>query len=372
MRQLNPAVTASRHLQVFVYDIAQYDTRPDTQHEEMVVLETLGFPVNKRRKECNTLDEVIAFWHTREKQRDTLPYWIDGVVVKTNLRRHQEQLGYTGKAPRYAIALKFPAEEVTTVLEDIIFQIGRTGIVTPVACMHPVVVAGTTVSRATLHNEDQMQRLDVRIGDTVIIRKAGDIIPEVLGVVKNLRPKNAKKFIWPKKIAGCGGDGRIERIAGTAAWRCIERNSDELIIRRLTHFASKGALDIDGLGSRTMRQLVEAGCIRQYADIFTLTVAEVLSLPGFQEKSARNLIDAIAKRRRIPLARLLFGLSIDGVGEETATLLAEHFGDIHTLFSASCEAIQEIQGIGETSQNQLFCGAVTQKNRACLMIFSRT
>ena len=218
--------------------------------------------MNKQCKVCRTPDDIIAFWRAREKKRETLPYWIDGVVVKVNNRAYQERLGYTGKAPRYAIALKFPAEQVTTILEDITFQVGRTGVVTPVAALKPVSVAGTTVSRATLHNEDQIMRLDIRVGDTVIVQKAGDIIPEVLGVVKNLRPKNARKFVWPRYVSGCGGDGRITRAEGDAAWRCVNLDSDELTIRRLTHFASKGALDIIGLGERTVRQLVDAGLIR--------------------------------------------------------------------------------------------------------------
>ena len=346
LRQLDPGITASRNLRVFIYDIARYDGVPDTQEEEMTLLEELGFPVNANRKRCATVREVAAFWRAREKKRNALPYWIDGVVVKVNDRAFQGRLGYTGKAPRYAVALKFPAEQVTTVLENIVFQVGRTGAVTPVAVLRPVAVAGTTVSRATLHNEDQIARLDVRVGDTVVVRKAGDIIPEILGVVKNLRPKTAKKFVWPKKVDGCGGDGSIERVEGTAAWRCVHRDSDELTVRRLAHFASKGALDIDGLGERTVRQLTEAGLLKTYADIFTLTADRVVPLEGFQEKSARNLIDAIADRRAVPLARLLFGLSVDGVGEEVAALLADRFGTVDVLFSATAEEIREVHGIG--------------------------
>ena len=346
LRQLDSSVTASRNLRVFIYDIARYADPPPTQEEEMKLLRELGFPVNGNQKRCATVGEVIAFWRAREKKRDALPYWIDGVVVKVNDRPLQERLGYTGKAPRYAVAFKFPAEQVTTVLEDVIFQIGRTGVVTPVAVLRPVGIAGTTVSRATLHNEDQITRLDVRIGDTVIVRKAGDIIPEILGVVKNLRPKGAKTFVWPTRVDGCGGDGSIERVAGTAVWRCTERDSDELTVRRLAHFASKSALDMDGLGERTVRQLVGEGLIKTYADIFTLTADMVLPLEGFKEKSARNLIDAIAERRSVPLARLLFGLSVDGVGEEVAALLADRFRSIDAVFAATEEDIREVHGIG--------------------------
>ena len=281
------------------------------------------------------------------KKREKLPYWIDGVVIKVNDRAYQEHLGYTGKAPRYAVAYKFPAEEVTTALEEIVFQIGRTGVVTPVANLKPVAVAGTIVSRATLHNEDQITRLDVRVGDTVIVRKAGDIIPEIVSVVKNLRPRGTRKFVFPKRVEGCGGDGRIERVPGSAAWRCADRNSYELTIRRLAHFASKKALDIDGFGERTVRLLVEEGLIQEYADIFTLKKDDLLPLEGFQEKSADNLIAAIDTRRRVPLYRLLFGLSIDGVGEEAAITLADHFGSLEKIRSATADKLEEIHGVGD-------------------------
>ena len=193
LRHLDAEVLSSRTLRLFVYNIAAFNNRPETQNEEMQLLKKFGLPVSDRRKVCRSIAEVLAFWKRAEKERKKLSYWIDGVVIKTNLRSYQEALGYTGKSPRFAAALKFPGEEATTVLEDIVFQIGRTGVVTPVACMQPVSLAGSTVARATLHNEDQITRLDVRIGDTVIIRKAGDIIPEVIGVIKNLRPRCVKK-----------------------------------------------------------------------------------------------------------------------------------------------------------------------------------
>ncbi len=346
LRQLDPAITASRDLRIFVYDIARYSKKPDTQEKEIAFLEEVGFPINRTRKLCKTLDAVIQFWQQREKKRDALPYWIDGVVLKVNNRAYQEQLGYTGKAPRYAVAFKFPAEQVTTVLRDIVFQVGRTGVVTPVAHLEPALIAGTTVSRATLHNEDQIRELDVRIGDTVIVQKAGDIIPEIVQVVKNLRPKNAKKFVWPKRVDGCGGGGAIERIEGSAAWRCVDRDSDELTVRRLAHFTAKNALDIDGLGERTIRQLSEQDLVREYADLFTLTKDTLLTLEGFKDKSAQNLLDAVTEKQEVPLARLLFGLSIDGVGEEVAIKIAEHFGSLDAICSADAAALQEVEGVG--------------------------
>ena len=346
LRQLDPAITASRDLRIFVYDIARYAKKPDTQEKEIAFLEEVGFPINRTRKLCKTLDAVVQFWQQREKKRDALPYWIDGVVLKVNNRAYQEQLGYTGKAPRYAVAFKFPAEQVTTVLQDIVFQVGRTGVVTPVARLEPALIAGTTVSRATLHNEDQIRELDVRIGDTVIVQKAGDIIPEIVQVVKNLRPKNAKKFVWPKRVDGCGGSGVIERVEGSAAWRCVDRNSDELMVRRLAHFTAKNVLDIDGLGERTVRQLSEEGLVREYADLFTLTKETLLTLEGFKDKSVQNLLDAVAEKREVSLARLLFGLSIDGVGEEVAIKIAEHFGSLDAICSADAAALQEVDGVG--------------------------
>ena len=346
LRHLDTSVTASRSLRVFVYDIARSGRQPETQEKEFRFLRKLGFPVNPHGKRCASLREIVSFRRNRERKRKTLPYWIDGVVVKLNDRKMQERLGYTGKAPRYAVAFKFPAEQVTTVLESVSFQIGRTGVVTPVARLRPVSVAGTTVSNATLHNEDQIRRLDVRIGDTVIIQKAGDIIPEIVSVVRNLRPAKAKKFIWPERVALCGGDGAIERIPGTAMWRCVDRDSFELTVRRLTHFCGRKVLDIDGMGERTVRLLVEKGLVREYVDIFLLTKDMIRSLEGFRDKSADNLLAAIVDAKTVPLSRLLFGLSIDGVGEEVGTLLAERFRSVDAVFAASAEELREIHGVG--------------------------
>ena len=347
LRQLDPSVTASRNLRVFVYDVARSDRHLATQEEEMRFLRSLGFPVSRENVRCESLDEVVAFWEDREENRNNLPYWIDGVVVKVNDRSLQERLGHTGKAPRYAAALKFPAEQATTTLEDIAFQVGRTGVVTPVACLAPVLVAGTTVSRATLHNEDQIRRLDARIGDTVVVQKAGDIIPEIVAIVPNLRPKGSRKFVWPKKVDGCGGDGSIERVEGGAAWRCTDRDSFDLLVRRLAHFTSKGALNIDGLGDRTIRRLISAGLVQEWADFFIIKESDISGLEGFQEKSARNLIRAIGDRRRVDLSRFLFGLSIDGVGEETARLLAERFRSVEGVLAAKRGDLEEMHGVGE-------------------------
>ena len=363
LRQLDTSVTASRRLSVFIYDIAKYTLRPETQEEEMHLLRELGFPVNQNTRLCQTLSDITAFWKEREQKKTTLPYWIDGIVIKVNDVSNQQRLGYTGKAPRFAVAFKFPAEQGTTIIEGIDFQVGRTGVITPVAKLKPLSLAGTTVSRATLHNEDQIKHLDVRIGDTVIVQKAGDIIPEIVSVVKNLRPRGTRSILWPKKVAGCGGDGSIERIEGESMYRCVDRDSSEIQVKRLAHFASKGALDINGLGESTVEQLVEAGLIVNYADIYKLTKDDLLGLEGFKEKSAQNLIDAIAESTDVPLTRLLIALSIDGVGEETAYTIARHFKTTDALRRASVDEIKALHDIGDTlAENIVKWFSNTQKN----------
>lgn len=346
MRQLDPKIVRSRKLAAFVYDVARAPEEPASQHAELEWLRAQGFTVEPHFMLARSIDEVITFWKTWQKKKDKQPFLIDGIVIKVNAKEQQHLLGYTGKGPRFAIAFKFPAEQTTTVLEDIAFQVGRTGVVTPVAHLKPVLIAGSTVSRATLHNADEIQRLDVRIGDTIVLQKAGDVIPQIVRVVPELRPRNAKPFVFPTHIAECGGDGRIERVPGEAAYRCVDKNSYVMQRRRLHYFVSKGALNIDGLGPKQIDQLVDAGLVQTPADIFTLTKGDVCALPRFGERSATNLITAIEAAKRTTLARLLIGLSIDGVGEETAELLATTFGTIDRLQHASRDAITAINGIG--------------------------
>lgn len=347
IRQLDPKIAASRKLDVFIYELARTsEAFPDSQIGELEYLKELGFKVNPHFKHVSGVAGVMDFWQLWKEKGRKQDYWIDGVVVKVNEGVYERALGYTGKGPRFAIAFKFPAEQVTTVVEDIVLQVGRTGVLTPVAHLRPVSVAGTTVSRATLHNEDEIKRLDVRIGDTVIIQKAGDIIPDIVSVVKEVRPKGTKEYVWPKKVAVCGGDGSIERVPGTAAWRCVDRDSTELVKRRLRHFASRAAFDIEGLGNETAALLVDAGLVNTFDEIFTLTVGDLLELEGFAEVSARKLLHAIASRKRITLSRLLFGLSIDHVGEETARLLSLHFKTLKKIRTASVEELSAVKGVG--------------------------
>lgn len=348
IRQLDPRVAAQRALDTFIYDLAASSEKiPDTQYDELVLLKTLGFKVNAQFIHADTIDEVIAFWKSWHKKKDRQDYLIDGVVVKVNERAYQDALGYTGKAPRFAVALKFPAEQVTTVVLDIVLQIGRTGILTPVAHLKPVSVGGVVVSRATLHNEDQIDRLDVRVGDTVVIQRAGDVIPEVVQVVPELRPKNAKKYVFPKHVPECGGDGAIERVPGMSAWRCVSKNSLAQQKRRFYHFVGKSAFDIEGFGKRTIDALLEAGLVTEYADIFSLTEGDFLGLEGFAELSAENTVRAIQAKKTITLPRLLVALSIPHVGEETAYDIAEHFGSIERVRTAPVDALVALEGVGD-------------------------
>lgn len=354
LRQLDPEVARGRKLSYIAYDIDFLEAKgtavaiPLTQWQELSLLQELGLPVNADTGQCKNLDEVEKYYQHWLKRHNKLPFGVDGVVVKVNEVALQQALGYTAKAPRFGIAYKFPAEQATTVVEGIELQVGRTGVVTPVAHLRPVVIDGSTVSRATLHNEDQIKRLDVRVGDTIILQKAGDIIPEVVEVITALRQGGAKPYRFPKTVEGCGGDGRIERIPGEAAYRCVTLESDFLHRQRLYHFVSKSALNIDGVGPRIIDLLLDTGLIKHHYDLFTLEVGDLKDLPGFKEKAAQNVIDALNVARRVPLYRLLIGLSIDQVGEETARLLSAHFGSLEQLSMASKEDISAVHGIGET------------------------
>lgn len=354
LRQLDPKVAASRKLETFIYDISLLDREiPETQMEELELLKKLGFKVNPHAERVSNIEGAVKFWEKWQKKGPKEDYQIDGVVVKVDERALQEKLGFTGKAPRFAIAFKFPAEQVTTVVEDIVLQIGRTGVLTPVAHLRPVLVYGSVVSRATLHNEDEIKRLDVRIGDTVILQKAGDVIPDIVSVVTELRTGKEKVYKFPARVEACGGDGRIERVPGQAAWRCVDHKSFAQLKRQLYHFAGKQAFDIDGLGPKQIDLLLEKQLISSGADIFTLTKDDLLALPRFAEKSADNLIAAIAKARNVELPRLIIALSIPQVGEETAYDLARHFGSIAKIRKASREDFLAISGIGEVVADSL-------------------
>lgn len=357
IRQLDPRIVADRHLDSFIYDIAwlsQGETLvgskvsplilPATQAEELKKLKELGFKVNPNWEECQDIEAVIRYWEKWQVRAAREDYGIDGVAVKVNEREYQEKLGYTGKAPRFAIAFKFKAEEATTVVEDIILQVGRTGVVTPVAILWPVLLAGSTVSRATLHNEDEIKRLDVRIGDTVIVCKAGDVIPDIVMTLPDLRSGKEKPFIFPVYLEACNGP--IERIPGQAAHRCVNPNSFAQLRRKFYHFVSKSAFDIHGLGRKVVDLLLDQKLIASFPDVFTLKFGDLVSLPRFAEVSAEKLITAIDRSRYVTLPRFLVALSISHVGEEIADLLARHFKTLDRLMSAKREKLETIEGIG--------------------------
>ncbi len=347
IRQLDPNIVAERKLSFFAYDIVQSSkVLPESQFEELRLLQMLGFKVNAHFKKCENIGDVISYWESWFKKKDKQNYLIDGVVVKVDERKAQELLGYTGKAPRFAIALKFPAEQVTTVVQDITLQVGRTGVITPVAELNPVLVAGTTVSRATLHNEDEIKRLDVRVGDTVIIQKAGDIIPDIVQVLVEMRTGTEKPFVFPETVVGCGGDGTIERVPGQAAYRCVDRNSGDMMRQKIYYFASRKAYDIEHLGPKNIDLLMDEGLVHTSADIFKLNVNDMRDLPRLGEKSASNIVASVQQAKEVTLERFIIGLSIDQVGEETAELLAQTFGTLNNLRQASLEEIEQINGIG--------------------------
>jgi DNA ligase (NAD+) len=348
LRQLDSKKVKERKLSIFIYDIALIEGKEvNSQIKELDYLEELGFSVNKERKKVKNIQGVIEYWNKNNDKRNKFQYEVDGVVVKIDQKEFQDALGFTSKAPRFATAIKFKAEEVITKIEDILFQIGRTGTITPVAKLTPVKVAGSTVSRATLHNEDEIKRLDVRVGDTVVLKKAGDVIPKIVKVVTDLRDKKSKAFVFPKKIEGCGGDGSIERIPGEAVWRCKEKNSFEVQKRKLHYFTSKGAFDIEHLGPKNLDLLLEYNLIQTPADIFTLEKGDLMLLPRFAEKSVDNLLESVEKSREVSLARLITAISIDGVGEETAILITKNFNTPEKLKKVKVEELESIGGVGD-------------------------
>ncbi|MCR4330936.1 MAG: NAD-dependent DNA ligase LigA [Patescibacteria group bacterium] len=359
LRQLNPQVVATRKLDSFMYDIDEIEgTLPKTQSEELELLKTLGFKVNREERLTKTINEVEAFYREWAKKKEKEEYGIDGIVIKINSRKVQEALGYTAKAPRFGIAYKFPAQQTTTKVEDIVVQVGRTGALTPVAHLSPVRVAGSTVSRATLHNEDEIKRLDIRIGDTVVIQKAGDVIPDVVEVLKDLRTGKEKKFHMPTRCPICAspvakgtiGAGKTK----SAAHYCTNKNCFAVELERIIHFVSKKGMNIDGMGEKIVEQLVHEGLIANVADIYELKKGDLELLERFAEKSAQNLIDAIETSKTVALPKFLFALGIRHVGEETAELIAYHFGTIENIRKAELSELEAIGGVGEVVAKSMY------------------
>jgi len=343
IRQLDPKIAASRQLDFLAYGIVT-DLGQKTHQAEHQIARALGFRVDQGQY-CPNLNEIIKFWNKIGRTRAKLPYQIDGVVVCINDNQLFKKLGVVGKTPRGAIAFKFPAKEATTVVEEIVVQVGRTGALTPVAKLKPVRIGGTLVTRATLHNEDEIKRLGVRIGDTVIVQRAGDVIPDVVKVIKKLRSGKEKKFRMPKRCPVCGS--KVIRPKGEAVHRCTNKKCGAQQRQRLVHFASKKGFDIEGLGPRIIEQLMDEGLVSNPADIFSLKQGDLILLERFAEKSAINLTEAIEQSKQISLAKFIYALGIRHVGEETAINLAQYFGRLDKLEQAGLEELSQVQDIGQ-------------------------
>jgi DNA ligase (NAD+) len=347
IRQLDSRLVARRKLDMFAYDLLVNGRKPFPTHwESLDWLEQSGFRVNKHRKLCQTIDEVIDFANEQEALRDELGYEIDGLVVKVNSTSLQDEFGATSKAPRWAIAYKYPARQASTQVLDIVVQVGRTGALTPVAYLEPVFLAGTTVSRATLHNEDEIKRLGVKIGDWVLIEKSGEIIPKVLSVVTSKRTGAEKPFRPPKNCPVCGG--LISRIEGEVVARCVAADCTAQLLGRLIHFASRRAMRIEGLGVVLVEQLVAENLVKDVGDLYSLTLEQVANLPRMAKKSATNLLSQIEASKTRDLSNLIYALGIRHVGERTAGILSHELGSLEKLMTASVEELDAIPEIGLT------------------------
>jgi DNA ligase (NAD+) len=346
VRQLDPSITAQRRMDYFAYLLLKDgQTFLDRQSKAMDAMEAAGFKVNPNRKLAKNLDEVWTFIQSWESRRGSLPYEIDGIVVKVDRTAWQRELGFTGKAPRWAIAYKYAARGAVTQIEDILVQVGRTGKLTPVAALKPVPIGGTTVSRATLHNLDFIEQLGVKIGDWVEVERGGDVIPKVVKVVDdNEHPRGKKEFHMPEHCPVCGGN--VVRTEGEADHRCVNANCPAKLQGTILHFASRHVMNIDGLGEVLVNQLTERGLVKNVADLYKLTKDALLTLDRLGEKSAENVLAEIDASKQLPLERVIYGLGIRFVGERTAQFLAEHFGSLDAITKASTEDLEEVNEVG--------------------------
>ncbi|MCE4049946.1 MULTISPECIES: NAD-dependent DNA ligase LigA [Bacillaceae] len=346
LRQLDPRIAASRNLDIFLYAIGDPGETGVRSHSQgLDLLDELGFKTNKERQRCATIEDVLQYVEGWQDKRPHLPYEIDGIVIKVDSLEQQDELGTTAKSPRWAIAYKFPAEEVVTKLLDIELSIGRTGVLTPTALLAPVKVAGTTVKRASLHNEDLIREKDIKIGDSVVVKKAGDIIPEVVNVLVERRTGEEQDFIMPTECPECGSE--LVRIEGEVALRCINPKCPAQIREGLIHFVSRNAMNIDGLGERVVSQLFSEKLIEDVADLYKLTYEQLINLERMGEKSVTNLLNAIAASKSNSLERLLFGLGIRHVGAKAAKTIAMEFSNMDALANASVEDLKAINEIGD-------------------------
>jgi DNA ligase (NAD+) len=364
LRQLDPRITAKRPLTFFCYGVGLLEggELPASHHARLQQFKEWGLPVSDRIRLCNTPEEVLAFYHQVEAERPKLGFDIDGVVIKVDSLALQETLGFVARAPRWAVAFKFPAQEQMTFVRDVEFQVGRTGAITPVARLEPVQVAGVLVSNATLHNADEIERLGLRIGDRVVIRRAGDVIPQVVGVVESERPENTSEIVFPTHCPVCGSD--VERVEGEAVARC----TGGLICgaqrkEALKHFVSRRALDVDGMGDKIIDQLVEKEYVHTPADLFQLTAGKLTGLDRMGPKSAQKVVDALEKAKETTFARFLYALGIREVGEATAAGLAAHFGTLDALIAASIEDLQKVPDVGIVVATHTFNFFAEESNR---------
>jgi DNA ligase (NAD+) len=364
LRQLDPRITAKRPLTFFCYGVGLLEggELPVSHMARLQQFKAWGLPVSDRIRLCSTPEEVLAFYHQVEADRPKLGFDIDGVVIKVDSLALQETLGFVARAPRWAVAFKFPAQEQMTFVRDVEFQVGRTGAITPVARLEPVQVAGVLVSNATLHNADEIDRLGLRIGDRVVIRRAGDVIPQVVGVVDSERPENTREIVFPTHCPVCGSD--VERVEGEAVTRC----TGGLICgaqrkESLKHFVSRRALDVDGMGDKIIDQLVEKEYVHTPADLFELTAGKLTGLDRMGPKSAQNVVDALAKAKETTFARFLYALGIREVGEATAAGLAAYFGTLEALAAASIEELQKVPDVGIVVATHVFNFFAEESNR---------
>jgi DNA ligase (NAD+) len=346
VRVLDPKIVAERRLDFYAYFLLQRGTNLLPSHfASLEALDKVGFKVNPHRLRTSNLDDVIEFIQRMEAQRDKLPYEIDGVVIKLDSAALWKQLGFTGKAPRWAIAYKYAARSGVTQVEGILVQVGRTGKLTPLAALRPVPIGGTMVKRATLHNEDEIKRLGVKIGDWVLVERGGDVIPKIVKVVEDKdHPRGSREFHFPETCPECGG--MVVRAEGEADHRCVNAQCPAKLRESLLHFASRGVMNIEGMGESLVNQLADRGLVKDVAEIYSLTVEKLLGLERIGPKSAANLIREIENSKRLPLERVILGLGIRFVGERTAELLAEHFGSLDAIMEANLEELQQVTEVG--------------------------
>jgi DNA ligase (NAD+) len=366
LRQLDSRITAQRPLDIFCHGFGQIAGAIELKShwEFLQVISAWGLKTNPLNRVCPDADAVVQYHRDMAQQREALPYEVDGVVAKVNSLELQRQLGEVSRSPRWAIAFKFKAQQGTTKIIDIIPSVGRTGVITPTAQLEPVQVGGVTISNASLHNMDEVERKDTRIGDTVLIERAGDVIPYVVKVVLERRTGRERRFHMPAKCPVCGSD--VVREAGEAAYRCVGLSCPAQLRERIRHFGSKHGLDIDGLGEKLVAQLVEQGWVKNVADLYDLTKEELVSLERMGDKSAQNIIDAITAGKRTSLPRLLYGLGIPQVGEHMAALLAEHFGGVDALQHATEEELLTIREVGPETAREIRAFFAQPQNRAVI------